>query len=52
MKDFLFVMMCMIIGVLAVDLIGFGMWVMSGQQPVDGMYIGAITTNIVQAWAN
>jgi hypothetical protein len=34
--------------VLIVDFIGFVAWVFSGQIPPDDMFIGAITTKIIQ----
>lgn len=34
--------------VLLIDFSGFISWVSSGQQPVDGFYIGAITANIIR----
>lgn len=35
--------------IIAVDFLGFLAWGMSGQMPVDGFYVGAITRNILQA---
>ena len=35
--------------VVAVDLFGFMAWIASGQTPVDGFYIGAITANVLRA---
>ncbi len=34
--------------VMIIDAIGFVAWAMSGQLPVDGFYVGAITTNIIK----
>jgi len=36
------------IAILAIDLLGFLAWVLSGQVPVDGFYVGAITTNMLK----
>lgn len=38
-----------IIAILAIDMLGFFGWAMSGQQPTDNFYIGSITTNIIRA---
>lgn len=35
--------------VLAIDFIVYAMWVLSGQVPVDGFYVGAITNAILKA---
>lgn len=35
--------------VLALDFLAFALWIISGQQPVDGFYFGAITANIIKA---
>lgn len=35
--------------VLVLDALGFVAWSVSGQQPADNFYIGAITTNILKA---
>lgn len=35
--------------VIAIDVLGFLAWGMSGQMPVDGFYVGAITRNVLQA---
>lgn len=34
--------------VLAIDFFGMIGWAMSGQRPVDGFYVGAISTNIAR----
>lgn len=36
-------------GVLLLDALGFMLWAMSGQLPVDGFFIGTITAHIVGA---
>lgn len=36
--------------VLALDALGFMLWAMSGQLPVDQFYIGTITAHIVRAF--
>lgn len=33
----------LVLCVLAADFIGFLLWALSGQTPVDGMYVGMIT---------
>jgi len=30
-----------------VDLLGFTAWILSGQTPADGFYIGALTANFI-----
>lgn len=35
--------------IIAVDFVGFLAWGFSGQTPVDGFYVGAITRNVLQA---
>ena len=34
--------------VVTVDILGFIAWIVSGQVPADGFYIGAITANILK----
>lgn len=34
--------------ILFIDFVGMMCWAMSGQRPVDGMYIGAISTNVIR----
>lgn len=35
--------------ILLIDFIGFVAWIASGQHPVDGFYVGAITANVLKA---
>lgn len=35
--------------IMALDIIGFMGWALSGQQPADGFYVGTITTHILRA---
>lgn len=35
--------------ILALDFGAFVLWILSGQVPVDGFYMGAITANIIRA---
>jgi hypothetical protein len=37
------------IAILAIDFLVFCGWIISGQHPVDGFYIGSITANILKA---
>lgn len=37
-----------IAGLLALDVLGFIAWVMSGQIPVDGYYLGTITAHALR----
>lgn len=37
------------IAILAIDFVGFASWVVSGQVPVDGFYLGRITAEIIKA---
>lgn len=34
--------------ILTVDIVGFALWVVSGQIPLSDFYIGAITSNILK----
>lgn len=34
--------------ILALDFFAFTLWIVSGQHPVDGFYLGAITANIIK----
>ena len=36
-----------IIGFLALDVLGFMLWVISGQVPVDSFYVGTITAHVL-----
>ena len=36
-------LVALIVGILLIDLAGFILWALSGQTPIDGFYIGAIT---------
>ena len=36
-----------IVFILAIDIIGFLLWYVSGQVPSDGFYIGTITAHII-----
>lgn len=38
-----------IITILIIDMLGFVVWIISGQLPVDSFYIGTITAHILQA---
>lgn len=49
MKNAIKITLTVAIVILAIDFIGFVLWAMSGQQPVDGFYVGAITTNVLRA---
>ena len=35
--------------VMMIDALGFVAWIASGQMPVDGFYIGAITAQVLKA---
>jgi len=35
--------------VLLADMLGFALWVMSGQYPVDEFYLGTITAHVLRA---
>lgn len=48
MKKILNFMGLVIVMVMAIDFLGFVAWVMSGQFPLDSVYIGAITTNLLK----
>lgn len=34
--------------ILFIDFAGMICWAMSGQRPIDGMYVGAISTNVIR----
>jgi hypothetical protein len=34
--------------IMIIDVLGFMMWTLSNQSPVDGFYVGAITSNIIK----
>jgi len=36
-------------GMFFLDMLGYMLWATSGQAPVDGFYIGAITANVLRA---
>ena len=38
-----------LLGILALDVLGFIMWAMSGQLPIDNFYIGTITAHTLRA---
>jgi hypothetical protein len=48
MKEILKIIGGTVIGLLAIDFVGFIAWVMSGQFPADNFYIGTITTHIIK----
>lgn len=37
----------LILGYLALDVLGFMLWAISGQYPVDSFYVGTITTHLL-----
>lgn len=49
MKNILKVAGGVILGILAVDALGFMLWVISGQNPTDDFYIGTITAHVLRA---
>jgi len=36
-----------VVAILVIDFVGFVAWVMSGQVPPDGFFVGAITKNVI-----
>ena len=32
-----------------IDMLGFGVWIVSGQHPVDDFYIGTLTAHVLRA---
>lgn len=36
-----------LVGAVMIDVLGFLMWTLSGQTPVDGFYIGALTETVI-----
>lgn len=52
MKQIINVFLTVIMVALVVDAFAFVMWSLSGQVPVDGFYIGAITKNILSLIGN
>lgn len=49
MKNTLQIAFTIVAVILVIDFLGFMAWAMSGQHPVDGFYVGAITTNVLKA---
>lgn len=49
MKNTLQIVATVIAVILIVDAIGFLVWALSGQQPVDNFYVGTITTHVLQS---
>lgn len=47
MKQIINVLLSVMMVALIVDAVAFVMWALSGQSPIDGFYIGAITKNII-----
>ena len=52
MKQIINVFFTVMMVALIIDAIAFVSWSLSGQVPVDGFYIGAITKNIIQLVAS
>ena len=48
MKENLLILGQVIVGYFMLDFIFFFIWVESGQVPVDGFYLGNLTTNILK----
>ena len=48
MKENLSIIGQVIVGYLMLDFVFFFIWVESGQVPVDGFYLGNLTTNILK----
>jgi hypothetical protein len=49
MKNLINITLSIVAIIIVIDVLGFMAWAMSGQAPVDGFYVGAITTNILRA---
>jgi len=49
MKNILKIAGGVITAVLALDILGFIAWVLSGQHPLDNFYIGTITAHVLRA---
>ena len=49
MKNFLTTASAILVGYLAIDMLAFIAWALSGQHPVDNFYIGSITAHILRA---
>lgn len=50
MKNTLQVILFVIAFLIIIDIFGFAMWVASGQQPVDGIYVGTLTNHMLKAF--
>ena len=48
-QAFLLFLVAVAVGILLIDLFGFSMWVVSGESPVDGFYIGRLTTEVIRS---
>lgn len=49
MKNFLATLSALVVGYLAIDMLAFIAWALSGQHPVDNFYIGSVTAYILRA---
>ena len=38
--------------VIAIDMLGFVAWIASGQYPLDGFYLGAVTAKVLELLIN
>lgn len=47
MRNAVEVIYVLIIGYLALDVLGFLLWALSGQYPSDGFYLGTITAHVL-----
>ena len=49
MKNLLATLSAIVVGVLAIDVLGFFAWALSGQFPPDNFYVGTITAHALRA---
>lgn len=41
------IILALVIGYMALDVLGFMLWAISGQVPVDSFYVGTITAHLL-----
>ncbi len=49
MKNTINFLLTIVFVYLCIDAFAFVMWAMSGQHPVDGFYVGAVTTTLIKS---
>jgi hypothetical protein len=47
-QAFMLFLVAVAVGILLLDFFGFMMWAVSGQNPVDGFYVGRLTSELIR----